>query len=194
MRHGGKAITRQAYLKLDGDGVGKLFARKPLMSRSRLSLDCAWTLQFCLKNAIQAVDTLFQQDFPSEKLPLLVDLLYLGGDDLLLILPEKYLREFLYHFRMESSQQGLSLYFTFAVVLGPETPGQDNKLQFKKDYPAYVPLLLEVAKGRFHEDNCRDLEAESDLQQALGRVGADYQIRELHIENKLVHGLILEIL
>jgi hypothetical protein len=87
------------HLKIDGDGVGEQFRTSALADFSSLSMQLGRTVQRRLVAGIRAV----LEKYPQPTLP--VDVVYVGGDDVYVVLPWAVVDSFLYGF--SDAVQGL---------------------------------------------------------------------------------------
>ncbi|MCK5884915.1 MAG: hypothetical protein KAG70_00260, partial [Alcanivorax sp.] len=79
---------RLAYLKLDGDDVGALFHQHSLLARPALSIRLEEAIRGAYFNAVAVVS----ETYEAKVAP--ADLVYFGGDDLLVVVPCECLKTF----------------------------------------------------------------------------------------------------
>lgn len=133
---GPKDSLRLCVLKYDGDSIGELFRSAAMVSRPATSLRLETAIRKCWINTVAGI-------IQNDKLkgnP--IDMVYWGGDDLLITLPDCLLVSFLAGFDRELNKAGWSeLSFTFAALDGIEAA------QYKEfNYLGEVNSLLKVAK------------------------------------------------
>jgi len=104
---------RLTYLKYDGDAIGRLFLSQPMIRRPAISIH----LERLIRDAwIESVVELIR-DRGLDGIP--VDLVYMGGDDLLMVLPDVLVKEFIQYFDTRLTRgEGLGITFTFAGLSG----------------------------------------------------------------------------
>lgn len=130
---------RLTYLKYDGDGVGKMFSSIPTLRRPSVSL----ALENLMRDSwLDAIATLANRRSISGN-P--VDLLYFGGDDLLMALPTELLGDFLDIFDKElikAGTQEIGLTFTFAAI--SHRVKQVNHRKEKQDSSWHASILGQI--------------------------------------------------
>lgn len=123
-----------AYIKLDGDGVGKMFTSLSPIHRPSLSIRVETFIRQCWITTMANLITQYQLDL----LP--ADLLYFGGDDLFCVLPEAYLESFLKVFdeevKIQNKQHQLELSFSYACIL--------LNIQYKREEPYIFPIVNQL--------------------------------------------------
>jgi hypothetical protein len=149
-----------AYLKLDGDGVGVTLGTLPKLQASTVGLDILLHLQAGLLEGLNRVIGAWQANHPGQPLTTLpLDLLYLGGDDLVCSLPAAYLDDFLAGFEGAALSRGVRS-FTGAALVVPASFKAGGQLA-----PSLLHGLLEYAKTHTHgeatpqglQDLCREI-------------------------------------
>ena len=104
---------RISYLKYDGDGIGPRFSGIPSLLRPGLSISLEMLMRESWLDAVAAVAKCY--DF--QVVP--ADLVYFGGDDMLIALPQYLLQEFLNAFDVALTSHSLlssPVTFTFSSV------------------------------------------------------------------------------
>ena len=137
-------------IKIDGDCVGTRIGRAPFIRRPAIALSIrSETLSNFITAAKGVNEELYKLDqgasFP-------VDLIYFGGDEFLVTLPDYFSEAFLRGFN-----EGLEdTIFTYAKVIMPDNNlSAVQKKELKQLAPSYVGPLLEWAKGYAKKDTQR---------------------------------------
>ncbi len=134
-----------AYLKLDGDGVGVTLGTLPKLQANTVGLDILLHLQGGLLAGLHKVIDAWQTKHTGQTLTTLpLDLLYLGGDDLVCSLPAAYLEDFLAGFEGAALSSGVRS-FTGAALVVPASFKAGGQVA-----PSLLHGLLEYAKTHTH--------------------------------------------
>ena len=136
MGMGGEGTT---YLFLDGNRVGKTFARLPPILGFQVALDLLHHTQEGLLEGIREVCASVGPHAPLATLP--VELIYLGGDDLVCSMPTRFLPLFLEGFHRHAKSQGARSF----TGIGIQVPFMDTEVARKAQAPI-VGLLLSSLK------------------------------------------------
>lgn len=127
---------RLSVLKYDGDAIGELFRSVALIRRPATSLALETLLRTCWINSVARV--IREEGLGGNP----IDLVYLGGDDLLITLPDCLLHSFVRTFDDELTRaDGLEVSFTFAALAGIDAAQHKNLTYIHR-----VNTLLEQAK------------------------------------------------
>ena len=104
---------RLAYLKYDGDSFGTKFSEIPSLRRPSLSI----TLEMLMRESWLSAVASLAKEHKFNVVP--ADLVYFGGDDILITLPAYLLHEFLHKFDEalgENTESSRDVSFTFSAV------------------------------------------------------------------------------
>lgn len=151
----GESNGDHAYLKLDGDGVGVTLGTLPKLQANTAGLDILLHLQTGLLAGLHRMIDAWQANHPGQSLTTLpLDLLYLGGDDLVCSLPAAYLGDFLAGFEGAALCRGVRS-FTGAALVVPGSFKTEGQMA-----PGLLHRLLDFAKAHTHgEATPQDLQA-----------------------------------
>ena len=139
--------ARLCHLKIDGDSIGKSFVEQPLLLWPSRSLQLEQLMRDCYIEAIASI-------IRAERLLVLpADLLYFGGDDLVLTMPERLVDGFVEAFDsgLARAPTNVTPRFTWAGLCYELTPVDHRNRQAALGREAVairkLNLLLKLAKA-----------------------------------------------
>lgn len=161
-----------AYLKLDGDRVGRTLGKLPYIKAIQAGLDLQETIQQGLLAGIDAVcDSIKDGGQVPKTLP--VDLIYLGGDDLLLSLPVRHLGVFLEGFQTSERSSGKWSFTGIAISVPAIGPPQGRLVP--ETVARLIPDALSWAKASVRDESTDDLLA--GLRMVANESGFSLEVR-----------------
>ena len=142
---------RRALIKFDGDRIGKHFVESPALSHTSASIAIESVVLDRVKAAVRAItEQVLKEVDPADALQHLppINLIYFGGDDLELIIPQKLLQHFLRAFSAPLPNDpplplpaGMS--WSAAAIELPAHVGHAPEIQAAN----HLETLLELAKS-----------------------------------------------
>lgn len=132
-----------AYLKLDGDRVGRNLGTVPYLLAVQTGLELLAKMQQGLRQGILRACAIREDGSALQTLP--VELVYLGGDDLWCDMPSRYLQPFLGGFAENIQSEGAKT-FTGAAVIVPALSGEPGR-RVQEVVVDLVPGALKWAKS-----------------------------------------------
>lgn len=133
-----------AYIKLDGDRVGHSLAALPVLSAFPAGLDIFDKTQVGLRDGIHAALSAWNQERLIPTLP--IELVYMGGDDLMCNLPSRYLDGFLSGFE-RAVKPAVVKRFSGVVIEAPANISKELGKRIPEVASRLVPMALKWMKA-----------------------------------------------
>ena len=140
----GESERGVAYLKLDGDQVGLSLGSLPRLRSFPAGLDIFDKTQEGLLQGIRSSLSAWNQEAPLPTLP--IELVYLGGDDVMCSLPERYVEGFLFGFERTPKPVGAAS-FSGVVLQAPPALGKELGEKIPEVASSLIPKCLKWMKS-----------------------------------------------
>ena len=147
-------------IKLDGDGVGASLASHTLIDRPRAGLAIAQDVNRRIEGGLRRVRKAMDDLKVGEGKPFGLSMDYLGGDDLLVTMPERFAEPFLEGF---AKGEGVGITYSWAGLRQPARPDQQEKKSLSEFSHSLLGPLLDLVKVLRKPDAQRESEARLKL-------------------------------